>query len=283
MRINYSSKLERVENNHEGFFEISQIMNSIRNYSNTKVVFNLCNALSMDGSMASVYAAMSYYLSKSENSLAIKTKNDKRLPLAYRNDLLGNQVNWGDFLNRSFWSCGTLVRGFWRDESFRFEHYLITEAFDADWRDVPVQVKQDVKLHLRRLFKNATEHCDENSPIFISSSFKERMLRFTIVDCGRGFYNGMSKINDDVINEQQAIMWALHGGSSKERPAGKLRSLRKFCNYHLGSLLIASGYSSVGINEEGHISFGELAAPFRGSIISFSIYVPKPNLIQLAA
>lgn len=283
MRINYISKLERVETNHEGFFEISQIMNFVRSYSNTKVVFNLANTTSMDGNMASVYAAMSYYLSKSENSLAIKTKHEKRLPLCYRNDLLGNHVNWGEFLKHRFWSCGTAVWGFSKEEFFRFNHYLITEAFDPGWRDIPVEIKQDVKLHLRRLFKNASEHCEENSPIFISSSFKERMLKFTIVDCGQGFYRNLSKKNEEIINEQEAIMWALHGGSHKDRPGGKLRSLRKFCNYNLGSLLIASGYSTVGINEEGWISYGELAAPFRGSIISFSIYVPKPDLIQLAA
>src|SRR6478735_7302047 len=112
MRINYRSKLERLETNHEGFFEISQIMNSVRAYSNTKVVFDLANTLRMDGNMASVYAAMSYYLSKSENSLAIKTKNEKRLPLSYRNDLLGNQVNWGDFLKHRYWNGGTAVWGF---------------------------------------------------------------------------------------------------------------------------------------------------------------------------
>lgn len=283
MRINYSSTLKHVETNHEGFSEISQIMNCIRAYSNTKVVFNLCNTLSMDGSMASVYAAMSYYLSKSENSLSIKTRNEKRLPLTYRNDLLGKQVNWGEFLKHRFWNGGTPVKGFSRNDFFRFEHYLIKEAFDPCWRDVPVLIKQAVKLHLRRLFKNASEHCDDESPIFISSSFRERMLRFTIVDCGHGFLKGIKERNDDLINEQHAIMWAVYGGSCKGRPAGKLRALRKFCSFHLGSLLIASGYSTVGMDEEGNVSYGELVAPFRGSIVSFSLYVPKPDLIQLAA
>lgn len=283
MRIYYNSKLKQLETNHEGFAEITQIMNTVRQYSCTKVVFDLANTQTLDGSMASVYAAMSYYLSKSNNSLSIQTKNDNRLPLFYKYDLLGSQVNWGIFLKFRFWNGGTAVRGFTREEYFRFNHYLITEAFDNQWWDISVEMKQNIKRHLRRLFKNASEHCEENAPIFISSSFKDRMLKFTLVDCGPGFYKNIAAKDGQVVNEQQAIMWALEGRSSKNRPGGKLRSLRKFCNYNLGNLLIASGYATVGISEEGEMSFGELVAPFRGSIISFAVYVPKPNLIEIAA
>lgn len=280
MRVSCKAKNQYLGTRHESFCSISKIIQSANRLNNAKITFNLKDTYRADGNLASVYAALSYNLSKSKNTLTIIPRKAISTKLSISKDLLGYRCSWEEYLDLAFWSGGTKVHAFDPYEFDRFKDYLIHDAFGQAWKDILSDyTRSSVEAFLMELFQNASEHSNSHSPIFISSSYRSQMLRFTIVDCGEGFLRQIRKVDSEVLTEKQAIMWALRGKSVKGEGEGNevLQELGKFCSDNGGELLIVSGCASVSYNKNKCFEFSSLPAPFRGAIINLSIRV-QPNL-----
>lgn len=275
MRITCRANTEYLSTSHKSFAEISRIIQSSNMYNNSKLVFDMRQASRADGNLASVYAAMSYYLKKSNNSLFLGPKDYQSIKVAFNKDLLGYYCTWEEFLENVFWSGGTKVQAFDPANYMAFKNYLLNDAFRRDWKGLlPVKLKLQVKRFLRGLYHNASVHGNRQEPIFISSSFRDQMLRFTIVDCGEGFLKVVKNADNDVITERQAIRWAFRGRSVHTgRRKALLKRLGEFCVTNGGELIVVSGCASVAFGKDGFHQSYPLPAPFRGSIINLSIKV----------
>lgn len=279
MRITCRANTQYLSTSHQSFEEISRIIQSSNMYHNSKMVFDMRQASRADGNLASVYAAMSYYLKKSNNSLFLGPKDYQSIKVALNKDLLGYYCTWEEFLENVFWSGGTKVHAFDPGDYTTFKSYLLNGAFRSDWKGLlPVALKLEVKRFLRSLYHNASIHGKRNEPIFISSSFRDQMLRFTIVDCGEGFLKRVKKADDSVITERQAIRWAFRGNSvDADRRKGTLKQLGEFCIANGGELIVVSGCASVTFGKNGHHESHPLPAPFRGTIINLSVKIDSRN------
>lgn len=276
MRISYKAQNQYLGTRHESFSSLSRIIQAANKHYGSTMVFDLKNTYRADGNLASVYAALSYMLSKSNNSLTIIPKKAISKKILLSRDLLGYRSSWEELLELTFWSGGTKVHAFDPHDYDKFSDYLFYDAFAPEWKGVlPVHIKRSVKSFLKELFQNASEHSKSASPIFISSSYRGKMLRFTIVDCGEGFLRQIMKVDDEVITEEQAIKWAMLGKSVKG-PSGSsiLELLGDYCIENEGELLIVSGCASVAYNNGGIFHF-PLPAPFRGTIINLSVKVNR--------
>lgn len=275
MRVTCRANTPYLNTSHQSFEEISRIIQSSNMYHNSKMIFDMRQASRADGNLASVYAAMSHYLKKSNNSLFLGPKDYQKIKVAFNKDLLGYYSTWEEFLENVFWSGGTKVQAFDPGDYIGFKTYLLNGAFRSDWKGkLPVNLKLEIKKFLRSLYHNASIHSRRDEPIFISSSFRDQMLRFTIVDCGEGFLKRVKRVDSTVITERQAIRWAFRGNSvDSVRRKETLKQLGEFCLANGGELIVVSGCASVTFGKNGHHESHPLPAPFRGSIINLSVRV----------
>lgn len=70
--------------------------------------------------------------------------------------------------------------------------------------------------------------------MFVSASFKQGVLKFTVTDCGQGFLRKINAVDDEVVTDKQAIRWAMNGQSVKGHRHDK-GTLRELGNYGKGN------------------------------------------------
>lgn len=271
MRVTCTTELSSLSTTHKAFDTLSKIYGEANAKSNTRMTFNLDKASHGDGNLSAVCASISFMLGKSENSLDIGPRKHGYNKVKVAKDMFGYRCSSYAFQRLTFWSNGTEVRIFEANRFIEFSEYLVKEAIRSDWRNqIPVHYMLDVKDFLRKLYRNCSEHMDSSDPIFLSSSFKNNILTFTIADCGVGFRNQFVLGDDRAIT----ITSALNGKSAKgDGLGGTLKELGDYCWFNSGSLLVVSGNSSVEYKEDGIHEVRKLSAPIRGSIVSFSVKI----------
>lgn len=284
MRIVHKSDEGKLSTNPQFFSSVSRIIRLANPHEDAKMVFDMKKASKADGNLTSVYAALNFNLNKSRNSLRILPRKACGTNVGLQKDLFGYFSTWENEIERTFESGATRVYAFDPHDYDRFNDYLFHEAFRKDWKRIlPCHYKWDIKGFLRELFCNASEHSNSNSPIFISSAYDGEMLRFTIIDCGEGFFSVFSKITD-IVNDGHAISWAMNGVSVKgDGGKSSLKSLGDYCTANEGELYIISGGASVLYDKEGFHRLSWLPGAFRGSIINLSVKIKLPEFLAEAA
>jgi len=285
MRIVHKSDQIKLSTNRESFSCISKIIRLANKEFGSKMVFDLKKTKKADGNLKSVYAALDYNLRKSRNTLRILPKKSKALNVELKKDMFGYYTQWEHEIEATFCSGGTKVYAFDPFDYWKFNEYLLFEAFRADWkRIIPCYYKTEIKDFLRNLFRNASEHSNSHSPIFIASAYDGEMLRFTIIDCGQGFLKSIDSTGQCAVNESEAIGLALLGYTSKDTDGSNtLRLLGQYCSENNGDLLVVSGGSSVSFDKNGFHNSAWLPGAFRGSIINFSVKIKLPEFLSFAA
>lgn len=269
--ISHSSKLEDLTTSYESLMAISTLMLKAHKAINSYIILHLPNANKGDGNLASIFAAINYLLTKSNNLLIILPKRYSSYRGPYFADIF--RVTTSRFLLLSFWDGGSKVYSFEPYKYLEFATYLEIKAFN-DYSHIRRSVVDKLKFFLFHLFENASHHGYSSDPIFICSSCRNSILKFTITNCGQGFFKNISQFNSKIINEEEAIILALEGNfSSGTHASGCLNSLMIFCIENGGSLIIVSGSALVKAENVNRFSVHSLPGPFRGAIISLSIKV----------
>lgn len=281
MRVTCTSELPSLSTTHKAFDKLSRIYNEANAKSNTKMTFNLEKASHGDGNLSAVCASIAFTLGKSQNSLEIGPRKHGYNKVKLAKDMFGYRCSYA-FQRLTFWSNGTEVMILEADRMIEFTEYLVNHAIRPDWRSmIPIHYLIEIKKFLRELYRNCSEHMDCDDPVFLSSSFKNSILTFTIADCGAGFLKKINKAENEITTENQAIGWALHGKSTKGCGfGGTLKDLGDYCWFNEGSLLVVSGNSSVEYKEDGIHEVQKLSAPIRGSIVNFSVKIVKQELCE---
>jgi len=285
MRVLHKSTSEKITADVKGFSAIGRITQIANRHRDTKMVFDMKNIKSVDGNLATVYAALGRWLGKSNNALRILPRKACGTDVGLTIDLFGNSSGWERHLEETFQSGATNVFAFDRHNIDAFKNYLLHDAFRKDWkRLLPYHYKLDAKAFLMTLFQNASEHGGTHEPIFVQSSYDGHMLRFTFLDCGQEFIKELSQVSNETLNEGQAIMTAMHGYSSNAvSHGGSLKSLGNYCDENEGELFVVSGSASVLFDKDGFHRVTWLPGAFKGSIINFSVKVKLPEFLQQAA
>lgn len=281
MRATCKTELPFLATTHKAFDSLSKIYHEANSRSNTKLTFNLEKAGQGDANLSAVCASIAFMLGKSQNSLEIGPRKHGYNKVKLSKDMFGYRCSYA-FQRLTFWSNGTEVMILEADRMIEFTEYLVSHAIREDWRKmIPVHYLIEVKHFLRELYRNCSEHMDCADPVFLSSSFKDNMLTFTIADCGTGFLKKINKFDDEITTEKQAIDWALRGKSTKGVGfGGTLKELGDYCWFNEGSLLVVSGNSSVEYKEDGFHEVLKLSAPIRGSVINFSLKIVKQEFCE---
>lgn len=279
MRVTCKTELPSLSTTYKAFDSLARIYAEANSRTNTKMTFNLERASHGDGNISAVCASIGFVLNKSQNTLDIGPRKHGYNKVRLFKDMFGYRCSHA-FQRLTFYSNGTEVRVFEPGMDIEFGEYLVNEVIRHDWRtSIPVHYWPEVKEFLRRLYHNCTEHMDCDDPVFFSSSFRNSILTFTIADCGSGFLKQVNKVDDEVITEKQAIVWAMRGNSVKNNVSGgTLKQLGDYCWFNEGSLLVVSGSASVEYRENGIHEVQKLSSPIRGAVINFSIKIDKQML-----
>lgn len=282
MRLNSDSKIPYLSTSYESFDSISKIFVNAHSHKKAKVTINLERVSRGDANLFSVCAAVSFMLEKSQSTLDIGPRKHGYNRVGFAKDLLGYHCTSPAFHGLTYWTGGAPVQIYDQEDETGFSDYLLHGAFRKDWRfEIPIHYKIQIKEYLRKLFENAGDHMENNEPVFISSSFKDGFLRFTIADCGWGFLRQINKVDDKVITDKQAISWALSGKSVKGLDrSSTLKSLGDYCLANGGSMIVVSGNNSVKYGRHQEHEYNQLSAPFRGSIINLSIKIHKQKMFE---
>lgn len=143
-------------------------------------------------------------------------------------------------------------------------------------------LERKIKENIAELFANANQH-SHSSYIFSCGQYKPKteVLHFTIVDRGIGFLQSVSKFNNFVQTDSEAIVWALkHGNSTKSRTGGLgLTLLQKFIKMNGGKMTIISGDCFYIVEPEEPPQ--TLQVPFPGSVISLQFNSKDPAIYCL--
>lgn len=287
MRIVYKSKEPNLLVNQKGFSTISMIIKNANKYRDGKIVFDMKKTSKMDGNLAGVYSALQINLLKRGNNLRILPRKACGVDVNLQKDMFGYFSSWEHEMEKTFQSGATKVFAFDPHDYESFNEYLLFEAFRKDWKGkIPYHYKLEVKSLLRELFRNASEHSNSNNPIIFCLAYDGEMLNATVVDCGEGFLKVFSKVDDEIINEGMAISRAMGGVSVKDRGAERSCSLLwvgEYCHENEGELFVISGSTTVRYDTRGFHQTSQMPAPFRGSIINFSLKITLPQFLAEAA
>lgn len=285
MRVLHKSTNEKITADVKGFSAIGRIIQIANQHRDAKMVFDMKKTKSVDGNLATVYAALGRWLGKSNNQLRILPRKACGTDVGLTIDLFGNSSGWELHLEETFQSGATNVFAFDRHNIDGFKNYLLHDAFRKDWRGLlPYHYKLDAKAFLMALFESASEHSEIDEPIFVQSSYDGSMLRFTFIDCGVGFQKVLSKLSAEIVNEGEAIAMAMHGYSSRiDLQNCSLKSLGNYCDENDGELFVISENASVLFDKDGFHRVTWLPGAFRGSVINFSVKVKLPEFLQQAA
>lgn len=279
MRVTCKNELPSLSTTHQAFDSLAKIYSEANTRTNTKMTFNLEKASHGDANISAVCASIGFVLGKSQNTLEIGPRKHGYNKVTLAKDMFGYRCSYS-FQRLTFHSNGTEVSILEPGMYIDFGKYLLNDAIRQEWRkSIPVHYWIDVREFLLKLYRNCTEHSDCSDPIFFAASFKNKMLTFTIADCGFGFLKQVNKVRDEVITEKQAINWALNGASVKGNGSGgTLKELGDFCWFNEGSLFIVSGNTSVEYSENGVHEVRKLSSPIRGAVVNFSIRIEKQAL-----
>lgn len=270
MTISHVSTIEDFVTSHESFLAMSTILIKAQRAVNSNIILHLPNASKGDGNLASIFAAMNHFLAQSNNLLIILPKKYRSYRGPFFPDIF--RVTTSRFLSKDFWHGGTEVCSFEPCKYFEFATYLENKAFQYS-QLAPSMVDQ-LKFFLFHLFENASHHGDSTNPIFICSSCRNGLLKFTLADCGQGFFKRIKQLDSEIINEEEAIISALRGNCySESHKSGCLKSLKSYCVGNNGFLIVISGSTSVTVEKENEFKMRTLPGPFRGAIISLSIKI----------
>jgi len=282
LRIIHKAEDQKISTTHKSFSSISRIIRLANMHSDAKMVFDMRKTLKADGNLVSLYAGLNFNLNKSRNYLTIWPRKACSVRVKHELDLFGYYSSWERHIDKTFESGGTKAFAFNRHDEDSFRDYLLFEAFRQDWKGLlPCHYKYDVKIFLKELFKNACEHSNSDSPIFVSSSYDGEFLKFTLVDCGEGFLSRVHPYETENICESDAISWAMSGKSIRGIEGSQtLKSLGKYCSDNEGELLIISGGSTVLFCKDGFHKNGLLPGPFRGSIINLSVKIKRREFAE---
>lgn len=285
LRIIHKAETPSLSTDHKCFSCISKIIRLANRHTGARFVLDMKKTFKADGNLASMYSALNFNLNKSENILSIFPRKACSLKVKTHQDMFGYFSTWEEELENTFQSGGTKVFAFDPFEYEKFNDYLFYDAFRQDWkRKLPYHYKTDIKDFLRKLFRNASEHSNTKSPIFISSAYDGEMLKFTMTDCGEGFFNVFRKVDDEVLNESEAVCLALNGlGVKNGATSGSLKLLGDYCIENNGELFVVSGGASVLYKKDGFHQSGWLPGAFRGSIINLSVRIELPEFLLAAA
>ena len=285
MRIVYKSEASNLTTDPKSFSAVSRVVRLANKHTGAKLVLDMKKVLKFDGNLNSVYAALNFNLNRSRNTLRILPEKGKGTDIKLGKDMFGYYSTWECMMEETFKSGSTRVYAFDLHDYYSFNDYLLHSAFRKDWkRRIPYDYILSIKQFLRDLFQNASEHSNSDSPIFVSSSFDGENLRFTMIDCGRGFLESVGKNSETIVNEVQAIEYALD--DHKQRAEGKLRSLRllgDYCVKNNGDLLIISGGAAVVYDKNGFHESAWMPGAFRGAAVNLSIKVEVPEFLLAAA
>lgn len=287
MRVVYKSNEPVLSINQEGFSELSWIIRTANKYSGGKIVFDMKRTSKMVGSFVGVCSALQVNLTKRRNALRILPRKACGVDVDLQKDLFGYFSSWEHEMENTFRSGATKVFAFDPHDYEAFKEYLLFDAFRKDWKGkIPYHYKLEVKSLLRELFRNASEHSNANSPIFFCLAYDGQMLNVIVVDCGEGFLKKLSQVDDEIINEGMAISKAMGGISAKGKSPERSCSLLwvgEYCHENGGELFVISGATTVRYDTRGFHRTAQIPAPFRGSIINFSVKITLPQFLLEAA
>lgn len=277
MRVTYQQKQPYLKINHCTFDTLSKLA-LVNQFSDSTVTFNLEKASYGDGNLSAVLAAVGYTLKSRNNKLDLGPRKFGYNRVRVEEDLFGYRCSTFEFSGLTKWSGATPVCIIKADNQLMLNDYLIHSLIRQDWKSrISVKTTQKIKCFMKRLYLNVVQHAGSDSPMFVSASFKQGVLKFTVTDCGQGFLRKINAVDDEVVTDKQAIRWAMNGQSVKghRHHKGTLRELGNYCKGNGGYLHVVSGDCSVEFESKGKYSVARLDVPFRGTIINFAIRV-KP-------
>lgn len=281
MRVSFLEKTPSLLVKHNSFDYLSKIFLSTQRYSDSTITVNMNRAAHGDGNMTAVLAAVGFKLKKINSQIDIGPRRHGYNKVRIEKTLFGHQCTSFAFNRLAYYSDATCPKIIESHDRIGFGQYLLEHAIREDWREnIPVHQGQRIKSYLRDLFDNVTEHADNGSPVFISSSFRRGMLTFTMADCGVGLLKHATKCDDEVVTDKQAIDWVLKGNRSKTAHRGHkgtVQSLGDYCKGNGGYLHIVSGNASVEYKPKGKYGSERLSSSITGTIITFGIKIRRPK------
>lgn len=279
MRVTCIAKTAALGVDHRSFDTLSKIFLTAQRHSDTTLTFNMERAAHGNGSMTAVLAAVSHKIRVRNNKLDVGPRRYGYNKVRIEDDLFGTRCCTYDFNRFAFWSDATAPKAFLFDDQVAFNEHLLSGIIRQDWKKhIPIHYQQKAKHFLRGLFNNVVLYAGCDSRLFVSSSFSQGVLTFTLADSGNGVHNSISRYRDDILTHSDSIKAIFYQRYKPKELRSTLFRLGTYCRGNGGCLHIVSGNACGEFLGREKLMMTKLSSLYTGTIVSFSIKIYKPKL-----
>ncbi|WBL42303.1 hypothetical protein PBT90_16325 [Algoriphagus halophytocola] len=235
------TEFQILQNLHSGptsFRALINLYNAFKALPPSNLLLDLKHIEFIDANLCASLDAIFYLLNKEAGHTFYIDHNEikGRFEIFIRNGfvkLTGEEL--GEINSNS--SAVRLTR-FTPDSDEKFFHFLENFLFSNKAFHKMPQIRDDIIDHFCEIFSNIGLHARTNDPVFACGQFypKKKVLKFTLVDLGIGFYEPIGEfLGSRIQSPLDAINWALEDGNTTKIDAiggSGLSRLKLYCEEH---------------------------------------------------
>lgn len=244
---------DQITTNYQGFDQLVSFYHEASRFNQQWYALNFDQLSWIDGNLSALLMAMVYKLRKENNlNFFIDFQALHRdLSVLKRNGLAHHIVP--DTYKASFPQYderdSTIpIKAVKLDDPDEFANYIENNFLKhRGLENVKHEHKNKIKNSYFEIFENAGIHANTSKPVLACGQYfpQEAKLKFTLVDLGEGFLKKIAeftKENEHIQKPEDAISWAVKGGSTKpDAPGGTgLKGIMQYCLKNGGEMHIVS-------------------------------------------
>ncbi len=217
------------------FRKLYKIYDLFKEGKEKKILLDLSEVDWIDANLCAVIDAIIYVLGKENGHQFFVDSNHikNRFEIFERNGFLKRSDNEKLIIDNS--NTTVLMTRFSCESDGAFYQYIGESLFENRAFEKMSEIKAELIGHFLEVFSNIQTHAKSTGPVFACGQYypKKKILKFTLVDLGIGFYDPISEFTKGKIQTvEDAILWALEENHSTkvDAPGGLgLSSLKKYC------------------------------------------------------
>jgi len=245
MKLTISLGNTHIKTDASGYTLLVDFFERCNQYSNTDILIDFSQVLSIDYNMAAVLGAMfqKLYVEK-ELTFYVKKSQMRRFPYLRHNGFLGSSGK----TKKSKSHASIKLTGFRSTEDVRFLDYIENDLLSHKNLKISPKTKFDLLDAFLELFCNVQKHARIDSVFACGQYYAgSQKLNFTLVDTGVGYFLPIKEYTNSKVNTaSDAILWALEGNSTKKDAPGGLGlgRIQQFCKESNSTFGIITGGAS---------------------------------------
>ncbi|WP_339757514.1 hypothetical protein [Algoriphagus aquimarinus] len=227
--------LQNLQSGPTSFRTLIGLYNAFKKLPSSNLLLDLSHIEFIDANLCASLDAIFYLLNKEAGHTFYIDQNEikGRFDIFIRNGFIKSSTDEVGEINTN--SSAVRLTRFTPDSDEKFYEFLVNTLFSNRAFHKMPQIKGDIIDHFCEIFSNIGLHARTTDPVFACGQFypKKKILKFTLVDLGIGFYEPIGGfLGNEIESPLDAVNWALEEGNTTKIDAtggSGLSRLKSYC------------------------------------------------------